>query len=123
MATDAIDLHLELCEQIHEILKEENRALKHQATHIPDELLDRKKQLLPELDRSLQALQTMENERKHEKPESLQKLKAAQSLTMTILLLDRENEQLLLKSLMPVKPEAPRLGNLKGLKDIYEKNQ
>lgn len=122
MSTDAIDQHLELCEQIHEILKEENRALKHQASQIPEDLLNRKKQLLPELDRSLQALQAMEAERKHEKPEALQKLKTAQSLTMTILLLDRENEQLLLKSLMPVKPEPPRLGSLKGLKNIYEKN-
>lgn len=88
--------HLELCEQCYAILQEENAFLKHQKMPTPEYLLTRKQDLLGDLEMSNQALKQM-NRSSPLSSSCKAMAQSAQKKIMKILLLDRENEQLLLK--------------------------
>ncbi|MBN2235585.1 MAG: hypothetical protein JW706_10595 [Opitutales bacterium] len=123
MGSEVVDDHLRLCEELLTLLKEENRKLKHRG-EAPDEVtLDRKRELLPAFDASLAAMRALQEQEPHLLPAIRDKLKNAQNLIMKMLLLDRENEQLLLKVIVPVvKPEVAKPG-MHTLRSIYQRNQ
>lgn len=123
METEVVDKHLTLCEDILGILNEENRMLRREPPKVEDSLLEEKRALLPQLDESLAALKTLHEANPDLHSTVKEKLKSAEKKIMRILLLDRENEQLLLKSLFPKvgKPTAkPSMNSIKG---IYEKHR
>jgi len=123
MDTDVVNRHLKLCDDILGVLSEENRMLRRQPAVIEDELLNQKRDLLPQLDESLAALKALHEESPELLPAVKEKLKSAQNKIMRILLLDRENEQLLLKSLMP-KVQRPGLKrSMESIKGIYERHK
>ena len=94
--SDAIREHQQLCDEIHQVVLEENRFLRqHQRS--PDSLfLQRKRQLLERLDTSLAGLRTIPagSVRDAETRDVLEKTRAR---ILQILQLDKENEQLLLR--------------------------
>lgn len=123
MGSEVVDRHLELCDELLQILNEENRALRHNPEGVGEELLERKRSYLPRLDKSLAQLKQLQMETPEILPAVREKLTSAQNKIMRILLLDRENEQLLLKSVMPkiTRPVVKR--SLQSIKGIYEKHK
>ncbi|OHE70864.1 MAG: hypothetical protein A2007_04890 [Verrucomicrobia bacterium GWC2_42_7] len=89
--------HLDVCEETYALLLEENGLLRHQEKGLDSTFLEKKQLLLEKLEKSVIALQEM-NKEKFAKTEKFQNLiNATQKKLMKIFLLDRENEQLLLK--------------------------
>jgi len=123
MDTEVIDRHLQLCDDILNVLSEENRMLRRQPAVVEDSLLDEKRNLLPALDASLAALKAFHEQTPELLPAVKEKLKSAQNKIMRILLLDRENEQLLLKSILPKVQKITPKRSLESIKGIYEKHR
>ena len=95
--TDTLESHFQLCQEVHQLLLEENRLL--QTTHMPPErsFLDRKQSLLPRLDDSVRALQTARLSAPVGPGAHAPSIERVQKKMLAMLLLDRENEKLLLK--------------------------
>jgi hypothetical protein len=95
--TETLDDHFQLCQEVHQLLLEENRLL--QATRKPPErsFLDRKEALLPRLDDSVRALQVARLNAPANPGAHAPSLERVQKKMLAMLLLDRENEKLLLK--------------------------
>ena len=93
---ETIQEHHRLCDEIHQCVLDENRHLR-QHQRAPDQAaLERKKQLLGQLDASLALLRTVPagSIRDAATREQLEKTRAR---ILQILQLDKENEQLLLR--------------------------
>ena len=95
---DCIHAHSSLCEEVYNFFLEENRLLRSSAHPIEAALLDRKRFLLKALESSLDRM------REAVKSEGVKKSGAfravsekAQRILLKAMLLDKENEQLLLK--------------------------
>jgi flagellar biosynthesis/type III secretory pathway chaperone len=98
-----LDQHLALCEETYQLLLEENRLLKQTGQPPDQDFLSRKQSLLPRLELSHQAIAKADPTEARYFRQSIGK---AQELVMKTLLLDRENEQLLLKCTLTQKPRA-----------------
>jgi len=94
---ETLQQHLLLCEEIHLLLLEENRILQTTCKPPDQNFLTRKSQLLPRLDAARLALSISRMNGATEL--SLQKaaIDRLQKKMLSLLLLDRENEKLLLK--------------------------
>lgn len=101
--------HLETCSQLHELLLEESRVMRTTGAPPSEELLDRKKALLPLLDASLLQLRQLNESQPTFSREDSKLVDEARSKLLQILMLDRENERLLLKAALPA-----------GLKAAYQ---
>jgi flagellar biosynthesis/type III secretory pathway chaperone len=123
MGSEVVDKHLELCDDLLQILNEENRMLRHQPSGVDDDLLEQKRSYLPRLDESLAQLKQLHAETPEIIPAVREKLVSAQNKIMRILLLDRENEQLLLKSVLPKLRKPTQTRSLQSIKSIYEKHR
>jgi len=98
--------HRQTCDELHQLALDENRFLRiHQRTP-GSELLDRKRALLTELDRTLEALRSLPAACARE-PEARALLEHTRSRILQILQLDRENEQLLLRCSLASSRPAP----------------
>lgn len=89
--------HLTLCEVAYRLLLEENQILK--STGMPPEktFLRKKQNLLPMLDKSLESLRDVRDSLEVKEDPCRALVLDAQKKLMKVFLLDRENEQLLLK--------------------------
>jgi len=107
--TEALQNHLSLCDEIHQLALEENRFLKQNQRPPDTALLDRKRGLLARLDESLAALKTVGDPTPGGRPDPARKeiIEKARAKILQILHLDRENEQLLLRYSLGVRPPAP----------------
>lgn len=94
---ETLQQHFLLCEQIHLLLLEENRLL--QSTRRPpgEEFLARKSELLPKLDAARVALSIAKMNEAAEISLHTVAIDRLQKKMLSLLLLDRENEKLLLK--------------------------
>jgi hypothetical protein len=122
---DPLDLHRQLCDEIHACVLEENRFLR-QHQRVPEAALgERKRALLGRLDESLAALRALPAAAPGDQARRDQ-LEKTRSRILQILQLDKENEQLLLKfSLAGTKPAAPAppmTASLAMLQKIYSRN-
>jgi len=95
--TETLQQHLDLYDEIHRVLSEENRLLQTTRKPPSEDFLTWKRDLLPRLDSTRVALgaarSTPAKEEKSHKP-TIERL---QKKMLSLLLLDRENEKLLLK--------------------------
>ena len=123
MGTEVVDTHLEICDDLLHILNEENRMLRNDPGGISEDLLEQKRSCLPRLDQSLAELKHLQEESPELLPTIREKLTQAQNKIMRIMLLDRENEQLLLKSVLPKISQPKRTPPLQSVKSIYEKHR
>lgn len=99
---ETLDQHLALCEETYHFIFEENRILKQTGEPPDQEFLREKRGLLLRFDVSNQALNEADRTEARRFRPSIEK---AQQVVLKTLLLDRENEQLLLKCTLGQKPK------------------
>ncbi len=98
---DVLRQHLELCQNVHKLLIEENSWLKKNRVLPGEDLLARKQQLLPMLDQSLGSLKQLQPEHFSPFGDCKELVNASHAKLMQIFYLDRENEDLLRKIAEP----------------------
>ncbi len=111
--------HLALCERIYELILEENQILKITGKAPEALFLERKRALLCQIEASLEKLRGANGIPGSRTQPERTLIDKTQQMVMKTLLLDRENEQLLLKSalsgnLPPITPKPP-LGHLQRI--------
>lgn len=94
--------HIELCDEVLALVLEENRILRSTGAPPQDEFLERKRALLPRLDESLDRLREVRESGAVIGDAERTLIETAQNRLMKIFMLDKENEQLLLKVSVPV---------------------
>lgn len=95
---EAVFSHSALCEEVYSFLLEENRVLRSSARLMQQGILDKKKMLLGALEESLGRLKASARAAKVAKTPALRAATLkAQRILLKSMLLDKENEQLLLK--------------------------
>jgi hypothetical protein len=101
---DALNSHLALCQEILQAVENEGEALRRTDQPSLFESYQLKKNLLPRLVQSLDVLrnhrvnwQRLNLEERARHPEVAALLRKNQDLTMKIIVMDRENEQVLLR--------------------------
>ncbi|MDP3072434.1 MAG: hypothetical protein Q8N18_19230 [Opitutaceae bacterium] len=94
---ETIQEHHRLCDEIHQCVLDENRFLRTQQRPPDAALIERKRGLLARLDASLEALKTVPAASVRD-PATREALDKSRTRILQILQLDKENEQLLLRS-------------------------
>lgn len=121
--TTTLEQHLELSEQVHRLLLEENTLLKERQSVPDSSFLERKKALLDELAASLESVKTLRQSNIAFSETERELIQSAQNRTMQGLYLDRENEQLLLKHSVETRPpEQKRAVTQDRLRAAYGKS-
>jgi hypothetical protein len=95
--------HLRLCEETYQILLEENRMLKQSGQRPSNDFLNQKQSLLLRFEVTNRTLAEASRQEARRFRATIEK---AQRLVLKTLLLDRENEQLLLKCALGEKPRV-----------------
>jgi hypothetical protein len=123
--------HIAVCEELLQLVQRESQALNAPEEYPTFDFYQHRKALLPRLEQSAAQLKKIRlfwqnlppAERKHS-PEVPKLLRTGQDLTMKILMIDRENEQMLLrrgllpaKSLPPVQRQRPHY-----VADLYRRS-
>jgi|GEM_PF-529957 len=99
---ETIRAHVALCDEVLSMIMEENRILRSTGA-VPDlTFVERKRALLPRLDESLERLRILREGGLSLGGATGRQIETAQNKLMKIFMIDRENEQLLLKVSMPV---------------------
>lgn len=101
---DLLQRHASLCDEIHALMLAENRLIRTSGRPPHDAFLADKRSKLAELTRSLEEVRAAQITRGPLTPELRAAIEKAQQTILKALLLDRENEQLLLKATMPARP-------------------
>lgn len=97
---ESLQIHADICDAVHQVILDENRHLKS-AGRLPDEdFLGRKRAALANLTGSLTMLREVNEQAKATAPGLRALVEKVQQIIMRALLVDRENEQLLLKCSM-----------------------
>lgn len=95
--------HIRLCSDMHELFIEEGRIMRTTGSPPDEVFLKKKESFLPVLEKGLEFLQRI-NEDPTSFPRGLDSLvEEARAQVMKLMLLDRENERLLLKTSLPPK--------------------
>ena len=95
--------HIRLCSDMHELFIEEGRIMRSTGLPPDEAFLKRKETFLPILEKGLQLLKRI-NDDPNSFPRGLESLvEEARSKVMKLMMLDRENERLLLKTSLPPK--------------------
>jgi len=94
---EVIKNHLNLCNEVHSLLLEENTWLKNEKKAPSAELLERKKVMLPQLEVSLENLRKLKPEFFSPFDDSKQLVNDSHAKLLQIFYVDRENEDLLMK--------------------------
>ena len=101
---DTLNEHLALCQQLLHVAEREAQALRRPDKPSLFDFYQIKKNLLPRLNQSLDGLrkhrvnwQKLSSDERARQPETGLLLRRSQDLTMKLIVLDRENEQALLR--------------------------
>ena len=98
--------HIRLCSDMHELFIEEGRIMRSTGLPPDEAFLKHKETFLPILEKGLQLLKRI-NDDPNSFPRGLESLvEEARSKVMKLMMLDRENERLLLKTSLPPKMKA-----------------
>ena len=127
----ALRAHCALCEEILGLVMREKKAWKDHDAPPSLELYQAKKALLPKLTQSVEEIRTCRAAwQKMTPPERAQcgeigaLLQQTQNLILKIIVLDRENEQVLLRrGLGPGKPPAPRQQQPHFVAELYRRKR
>jgi len=121
--SSALQDHTTLCEQAYQLILEENCLLKTSNQPPNESFLEKKQQLLFSLDTSLAILRIESQKSKSENKKFRVSMEKAQQIILKTLLLDRENEQLLLKCTMTTKPPVIKyVPSAAHLKKLYQQH-
>ena len=98
--------HIRLCSDMHKLFIEEGSIMRSTGLPPDEAFLKRKETFLPILEKGLQLLKRI-NDDPNSFPRGLESLvEEARSKVMKLMMLDRENERLLLKTSLPPKMKA-----------------
>lgn len=100
--TEVLKQHLELCNDVHQLLLEENTWLKVQKKVPEMQFLDRKKTIVERLESSLANLKKLKPEFFSPFDDSKKLVGESHAKLLQIFYLDRENEELLVKLNQPL---------------------
>ena len=100
--TEVLKQHLELCNDVHRLLLEENTWLKVQKKVTEMKFLEEKKVIVQRLEDSLSNLKKLKPEYFSPFDNSKQLVSDSHSKLLQIFYLDRENEELLVKLNQPI---------------------
>ncbi len=121
---DSLQTHTEVCEEMYRLMLELNRSLKAGTQHPEPDLLNRKRAALVTLNVSLAELKSIASRRDGTSPDQRTGMEKCQRTILKALLLDRENEQLLLKNAMPrARTAAPPTSAPGHLAKLYGKHR
>ena len=124
LTENALLEHMAACELTYQLMLDENRLLKTTGTPPGDDFLGQKRIVLRQLETALVMLRSLGDPLPDFTPEQRATIRKTQQIVLKALLLDRENEQLLLKSTAPPRPEMPRMrATLDQVRRIYQKHQ
>lgn len=120
IAENTLEEHMDACEATYQLMLDENRLLKTTATPPGDDFLGQKRIVLGQLDKALAMLRSLANPLPDLSARGREAIVKTQQIVMKALLLDRENEQLLLKctaaARRPAVPQArPTLDQIQRL--------
>jgi len=99
---EAIRAHVVICDEVMTMIMEENRILRSTGAMPESEFVERKRGMIPRLDESLERLRQIRESEVVLGEAARHQIEVAQNKLMKIFMIDRENEQLLLKVSMPV---------------------
>jgi len=99
---EVIRRHIALCDDAHALILEENRLLRSTGRPPEEDFLERKRTLLPRLDESLERLRVIRESGQPLGETARRQIESAQKKLLKIFMIDRENEQLLLKATLPI---------------------
>ena len=120
MLESTLQNHINVCEQIYALILEENRLLKQSGNELAETMLEQKRALLVLLEESLENLRDANASLTPRTPNQSALIDKAQQMILKTLLLDRENEQLLLRKAMPSTPSVrPTAGHLQRIYGKY----
>ncbi|MBP7143184.1 MAG: hypothetical protein KBA71_14845 [Opitutaceae bacterium] len=128
-STDALQNHLQLCEELHQLALEENRFLKERQLAPDSRLVDRRKALLDRLGDSLARIKTPESSVIPEDPDARRRrhevVEKSRTRILQILHVQKENEQLILRySLGIPRPQvSPSIPPVSELQKIYDRHR
>ena len=115
--------HLAACELTYQLMLDENRLLKTTGAPPGDDFLGQKRAALKQLENSLSMLRALRDPLPAFTPQQRAAVQKTQQIVLKALLLDRENEQLLLKSAVPPRAETPRARpTLDQIQRLYRKH-
>jgi len=119
-AEHALQEHLELCDEVFALVREENAHLREKRRAPQEALIERKRGASARLGESLERLKGLNKRGLRLRTGHLRELhRQCQQRTMKIVMLDRENEQLLLKYSMgaqlPRVSQRPAAGKIRGI--------
>jgi len=97
MSQATLQNYLDLCKEVYNILLKENTLLKTSKEALDEALLQSKKDLLDQLSASIDGLKDINKQPRVEGIHRNQLIKSCQRFIMKILMLNRENEQLVYK--------------------------
>jgi hypothetical protein len=119
--SDTLQLHQQLCDEVYQCVLDENRSLRLDPKAPYPELLTKKRGLLARLDQNLRLLRDLPAVSSRDTA-ALAQLERARSRILQILQLDKENEQLMLRS-TAAGPATPASVNSSALlKRIYSRS-
>jgi hypothetical protein len=118
---NALQEHMAACELTYQLMLDENRLLKTTGAAPGDDFLAQKRAALKQLEDGLAMLRA--NAAGGGNPEDRAMVRKTQQIVLKALLLDRENEQLLLKC-MARRREMPQVRpTLDQIRRIYQKHE
>jgi hypothetical protein len=120
VSENALQDHMAACELTYQLMLDENRLLKTTGAPPGNDFLDQKRTALRQLELTLEMLR---GGVPGDNPPGVRALiQKTQQIVMKALLLDRENEQLLLKCTTPKRFEVPQVRpTLDQIQKIYRK--
>jgi hypothetical protein len=121
---ESLGTHIAVCEEIYRLMLDLNRTLKA-GTQVPEAaLLDRQRAALATLENSLAQVRSFGGQPGATSADLRGAMEKCQRTILKALLLDRENEQLLLKnSMIRPRPAAPPKAAPGQLAKIYGKHR
>jgi flagellar biosynthesis/type III secretory pathway chaperone len=127
---NCLNQHLHVCEELLEVTEQEGQTLRRPGQPCLSEFYQRKKDLLPRFNQSLDGLrkhrvswQKLSLDERARWPEVGMLLRKNQDLTMKIIVLDRENEQALLRRGLVPPRELPSVNRQRPhfVADLYRR--
>ena len=120
---NALQEHMAACEHTYKVMLDENRMLKAANSPPTDEFLDQKRAALSRLDGTLAKVRTLREAFTDLTPKHRAIIQKTQQIVLKALLLDRENEQMLLKSFAAPRAKIPQARpTLDQIQRLYKKH-
>lgn len=104
----ALKYHLDLCDEAYRLLLEENHHYRQTESPVSEGFLDRKRDILPRLESSLESLRQLRQDDPLGVKRHRDLASRVQKRLMQVLTLDRENERLLLQVSVQSRPNPRR---------------